>query len=146
MPGRLRTPAAIATLWLASAGMLALPACGTRTGLLVPEPGLGDDGNGDGASDGGPTLTDATSPTDGSGVDVPVVGTFCSLYKGPVDSCDAGASAGPVQLCENQYSDCVKVFDPGTGVPYGLWGCCIHKPPENVPQCLARQLIDASCP
>jgi hypothetical protein len=113
--------------------------CGTRTGLLVPEQGA--EGQGDSVVD---ASTDATDAADAA--EEPVFsGVRCSLYSGPVDSCDASASAGPVQDCTGNYSVCIRVFEPGSGVPYGQWGCCLPKPPENVPQCLDRQFLDAGC-
>ena len=141
MPGRLRFRMAIAALLLLPGGALAVLACGARTDMLLTEPRSDED-----ATAGLDAGVDAVTVVDTGAPEVEVTGVFCSLYSGPADGCDAGEEAGPVQLCTGQFTDCVRVFDPGTGVPYGLWGCCIHKPPENVPDCLARQLIDAACP
>jgi hypothetical protein len=127
------------TVAAAALAAVVLWGCGTRTGLLVPEQGAQGEGDslGDASSDASDAADAAEEPV--------FSGVRCSLYSGPVDSCDASASAGPVQDCTGDYSVCVRVFAPGSGVPYGQWGCCLPKPPENVPQCLDRQFLDASC-
>jgi hypothetical protein len=137
MPARLlRTTAVLALVFLGG--------CGTRTGLLL------SDQNGEATADStqdastnnpAPTGDDNTASEEDGGV-------FCSLYAGPVGSCDAGPDAGPVQRCDTSspYSKCIRIFRPGGDVPYGQWGCCWPDPPENVNQCLDRQFLrDASC-
>jgi len=116
-----------------------LGGCGTRTGLLLDTDPNAKNGEGDGVQGGADAaLDDAGDPDVDAGV-------HCALNVGPVSSCDAGASAGPVQLCSGKYAACVRVFEPDSGVPWGDWGCCMANPPENVPQCQERQFFDAGC-
>jgi hypothetical protein len=132
MPAPLRTTAMLAAVLLSG--------CGSRTDLLLSDENAAD------ADGGGAPIQDASTPPEAAVVAPPSDGVLCSLYEGPVDSCDAGASAGPVQRCDNGlFTQCIQVFEPGGNVPYGQWGCCLAKPPENVPQCLDRQFFDAGC-
>jgi hypothetical protein len=133
MPALLRTTAVLA--------VVALSGCGTRTALLLP------DQNAETEAPAGDSTEDASFSAIAV-VSVEDAGVFCSLYSGPVESCDAPAEAGPVQRCDTSspFSKCIRIFRPGGDVPYGQWGCCWPDPPEGVNQCLDRQFFrDASC-
>jgi hypothetical protein len=117
--------------------------CGTRTSLLVPDQSAEGEGEGDSGvsmQDG----SDASTSADAPEIDFDA-GIHCSLHSGPVASCDAGAAAGPVQLCNAHFSECIRVFEPGGNVPYGQFGCCLANPPERVNQCMGWQSVDGGC-
>jgi hypothetical protein len=99
--------------------------CGDRTPLLLSDYVSQRDGSAIGDEGG--------ASSDG--------GTLCSLYEGPVDSCDAGGAAGPVQRCTPDFSVCTDTEFPAEG-----WGCCVPNPPERLYDCAYSQFIDdASC-
>ena len=85
--------------------------CGARTGLdesgdagaRKAGPGAPGEPPGSWAVDGGPFGAYS--------------GVLCSLHAGPVDSCDAGAAAGPAQRCNWLFPICSNQFPPN-------WGCC----------------------
>jgi hypothetical protein len=144
VPPRLASAAALASALAALSAAIACAAlggCGTRTGLLLDDGANGQSGEGDGTEGADAALGDAG---DAGAADVDA-GVHCALNIGPVSSCDAGASGGPVQLCTGKFAACVRVFQPDSGVPVGDWGCCMANPPENVPQCQERQFFDAGC-
>jgi hypothetical protein len=62
-------------------------------------------------------------------------GQLCSLYEGPVSSCDAGAAAGPVQRCTSVTPVCTPMASPG-------WACCNT---AHLQTCAWLQFDDASC-
>jgi hypothetical protein len=91
--------------------------CGARTGLEVGdlpfdrasgddggEPGEGTGSSGGGSSGGGP---------------------FCALHVGPIPTCHAPASDGPVAQCDPPVNHCVNVD--------GQWGCCTSDSDNNGP-------------
>jgi hypothetical protein len=107
-------------------------ACGAHTGFDYVQPSAGGAGRaeaGADADDGAASEGDA-----GGGGD----GVLCSLYAGPVASCDAGTAAGPVQRCPSHYPVCAEEFPP-------LWGCCIANPPGGMDNCIYQQELDAAC-
>jgi hypothetical protein len=96
---------------------VAFCACGARTGL-DPLPG-----------EGGRTRDAAEEPGDGGETDGG--SGLCSMYEGPVGSCDAGHDAGPIQRCvENAgfETTCAMYFPP-------VWGCCVVEPPNGLNTC-----------
>jgi hypothetical protein len=99
--------------------------CGARTGLFAPN----DTGSpAQTGTDGG---NESSSSADG--------GTLCSLYEGPVDSCDAGPAAGPVQRCPASFSVCASEFGDGK------WGCCVANPVDGENNCIYQQVLEAGC-
>ncbi len=110
---------------LLSAAVSGVGACGDRTELLAVREASGGDLDG--------AIDDGAYSADG--------GILCSLYAGPVDSCDAGAAAGPVQRCTAEFSRCSDTDIPGEG-----WGCCIPNPGGDHNDCTYTQFLDdASC-
>src|ERR1700693_3420692 len=90
---------------LAAMLSLGLGACGARTGLYADE-----------------RTTDA-APRDGANAQLGDGGgrepsVYCALKVGPVDSCDAGPDAGPVQRCYEVFPYCINRGGYG-------WGCCV---------------------
>jgi len=118
------------TVTVLLATLLGASACGDRTGLLTSEADSERDGGG---------VFDADGVSDGD--DAAGDGILCSLNDGPVNSCDAGPSAGPVQRCDVFFPVCTNTEFPGQG-----WGCCELNPPENHYDCAYNQFLpDASC-
>jgi hypothetical protein len=105
-------------------------ACGARTGLFTAQ---AEDEKDAAAADG--ALPDAGSG-EGDAEGEGGAGGYCSLYEGPVASCDAGAAAGPVQRCAPPTPVCTQMASPG-------WGCCDTR---HMQACSWSQFLpDASC-
>ena len=84
--------------------------CGARTGLEVGDLPF------DGASG-----DDGGEP--GEGPARGAVGSFCALNVGPIPTCNAPASDGPVLQCNAIFTHCVNVS--------GQWGCCTSESGNN---------------
>jgi hypothetical protein len=76
-------------------------ACGARTGFDLDD------------ASSGTAAGDASESASGGGS---TAGVFCALQVGPVSSCVAPVSDGPVQQCDAVFRHCVNVG--------GQWGCC----------------------
>jgi hypothetical protein len=104
---------------MAIALLVAFSACGARTGLGVLE---GDIDARDAAEDEA-QLGDGPTADGGGG--------WCSLYEGPIASCDASPAAGPIQRCVEMGPYATTCLNYGGA----QWGCCIVNPPNGLESC-----------
>jgi hypothetical protein len=118
-------------------------ACGARTGLDVPD-AMPSDASVDAEShESGSTLDGAgKSGADGNASQG---GVLCSLYAGPVDSCDAGGDVGPIQRCTPVFSLCTTnaIEFPAPQQNPNWWGCCVANPPGGHDNCVYVPIV---CP
>ncbi len=71
--------------------------------------------------------------------------TYCAESVGPVDSCEANATTGPVRQCGPQLPVCTPPSQAGDGV----WACCTSTNVGGGVQettCTLGGSSDASCP
>ena len=102
---------------LAVALVLGAGGCGGRTVLDIPN-----------ATEGNGGLDSAVGGTDAGSEEE--AGILCSLYKGPVASCDAGVGAGAKQRCGSVTPICSDALSPG------FWGCCSTAPDGQIDACM----------
>lgn len=75
---------------------------------------------------------DARPPDDAPTNDGGAAGgnVYCSLWRGPVSSCDAGPDAGPVQIC--YAGGGAPICGQLAMDPPIVWGCCTdHQPLDS---------------
>jgi hypothetical protein len=99
--------------------------CGARTEVVYV------------AVDGGPEGVDADGGGQGH--------ILCSLFEGPVGSCDGGTDAGPVQRCTHTAPNCLPPADLLPPESHQGWACCSPDYPQAGSTCGWAQFADIPC-